>query len=197
MNTSEELHKRFNPRFDQIAPVRIKGFTRALLATLFGELGFWCGAEIGVAEGKNSLNFYQHIPNLQLTCVDPWSVYHENPRAHPKEAQEECYRQSRETLEPLGATLKRGKSMDVVRDIHNETLDFVYIDGNHVFDFVMQDLIEWSKKVRSGGIVSGHDYYRFKGAGVVDAVNAYTAAHQIHEWFVDDQRETSFFWAKP
>jgi hypothetical protein len=78
-----------------------------------------------------------------------------------------------------------------------DELDFVYIDGNHCFDFVMQDLIEWNKKVRKGGVISGHDYYRFKGAGVVNAVDAYTVAHQIHEWFLDDQRETSFFWAKP
>ena len=78
-----------------------------------------------------------------------------------------------------------------------ESLDFVYIDGNHHFDFVMQDIIEWSKKVRAGGVVSGHDYYRFRNAGVVDAVNTYTHAHQIWEWFITDEpKEKSFFWAK-
>lgn len=43
----------------------------------------------------------------------------------------------------------------------------------------MEDLIEWSKKVRVGGIVSGDDYYHFRKAGVIEAVDAYTAAHGI------------------
>jgi len=60
----------------------------------------------------------------------------------------------------------------------------------------MQDLIEWGKRVRQDGIISGHDYYRFRWAGVVDAVDAYTRAHQVNEWFIDDMRETSFFWVK-
>jgi hypothetical protein len=87
--------------------------------------------------------------------------------------------------------------MNAVRDFSYGELDFVYIDGHHGFDYVMQDLIEWSKVVRPGGIVSGHDYYRFRWAGVVPAVDAYTHAHQIHEWFITDEKETTFFWARP
>ena len=33
MDTKEALHSRFNPRNDQIPPVRVKGFTRAKLAS--------------------------------------------------------------------------------------------------------------------------------------------------------------------
>jgi hypothetical protein len=39
-----------------------------------------------------------------------------------------------------------------------EKLDFVYIDGNHIFKNVAEDLWEWSRKVRKGGIVAGHEY---------------------------------------
>jgi hypothetical protein len=87
--------------------------------------------------------------------------------------------------------------MDAVRDIELESLDFVYIDGNHSFDYVMQDLIEWSKRVRRGGIVSGHDYYHFRNAGVVEAVDVYTHCHGIKEWFLtNEQKSKSFFWVK-
>jgi len=61
----------------------------------------------------------------------------------------------------------------------------------------MEDIITWSRKVRSGGIVSGHDYYRFRNAGVVPAVDVYTHAHGIHEWVITDEREASWFWVKP
>lgn len=192
------LHERFNPRNDQIPPVRIKGFTRAKLAALFGELGFKVGVEIGVAEGIYSLVLCQNIPDLKLYCVDLWDTYYRGTTKLKDTAmQMEALELAHQKLDPYGATFIRKPSMDAVRDFANGSLDFVYIDGDHSFDFVMQDLIEWSKKVRSGGIVSGHDAYRFRGAGVVDAVSVYTHCHQINEWFVCDEREVSFFWEKP
>jgi predicted O-methyltransferase YrrM len=164
------------------------------MAKLFWELGFKVGAEIGVADGQNSLTLCKSIPDLALLCVDPWEMYKGNPRAHDN--QDEMFRIAQERLAPYDVSFMKAMSMDAVREIADESLDFVYIDGNHCFDYVMQDLIEWAKKVRPGGIVSGHDYYRFRWAGVVDAVDAYVKAHQIIEWFVTDEKETTFFWAK-
>ena len=33
-----------------------------------------------------------------------------------------------------------------------------------------EDIREWSKKVKKGGIVSGHDYVKKNGYGVIEAV---------------------------
>ena len=60
----------------------------------------------------------------------------------------------------------------------------------------MTDIIEWSKRVRSGGIVAGHDYFRFRDSGVIQAVDIYTHMHKIHEWFVTDEREPTWFFVK-
>ena len=48
--------------------------------------------------------------------------------------------------------------MDAIEDFEDESLDFVYIDGHHGFRYVAEDLVEWSQKVKKGGIISGHDY---------------------------------------
>ncbi len=48
--------------------------------------------------------------------------------------------------------------MDALEDFEDNSLDFVYIDGDHNFKHISEDIYEWTKKVRSGGIVSGHDY---------------------------------------
>ena len=194
MDNAALLHQKFNRRSDQIPPVRIKSFDRVKLARLFAELGFKRGVEVGVADGQNSLTLCRNIPNIELYCVDPWQVYPENPRAHDN--QDECYRVAQERLAQYDVVFIRSMSMDAVLTFEPNSLDFVYIDGHHGFDYVMQDLIEWGKRVKPGGIISGHDYYRFRWAGVVDAVDAYTKAHQINEWFLDDQRETNFFWVK-
>lgn len=198
MQTSEILHQKFNPRSDQIPPVRIKGFKRAHLAKLFHELGFQVGAEIGVAEGHYSLALCESIPGLELYCVDLWDTYYRGTaKLKDKAAQDEALELAHDKLDPYNVEFIRKPSMDAVREFADGVLDFVYIDGDHSFDYVMSDLIFWSRIVRSGGIVAGHDAYRFRGAGVVDAVSAYTHCHQINEWFVCDEREVSFFWAKP
>lgn len=40
----------------------------------------------------------------------------------------------------------------------DESLDFVYIDANHAYDFVKQDIELWFPKVKKGGYICGHDY---------------------------------------
>lgn len=40
----------------------------------------------------------------------------------------------------------------------DESLDFVYIDANHKYEYVKKDIESWLPKVRKGGILSGHDY---------------------------------------
>ena len=40
----------------------------------------------------------------------------------------------------------------------DESLDFVYIDANHKYEAVVEDIKNWFPKVRKGGVVSGHDY---------------------------------------
>lgn len=40
----------------------------------------------------------------------------------------------------------------------DNSLDFVYIDANHTYESVKQDIRLWFPKVKKGGIISGHDY---------------------------------------
>ena len=152
---------------------------RIELAKHFAKLGFTHGAEIGVADGRYSEILCQEIPNLQkLYLVDPYAHYGNNWRSD--DYQQKAYDKARERVykyfapEFLVAT-----SLEVSRKIMDESLDFVFIDGAHDFDNVIIDIILWSKKVKKGGIVSGHDYYNFNSGGVIAAVNAYCEAHKI------------------
>jgi hypothetical protein len=42
----------------------------------------------------------------------------------------------------------------------NESLDFVYIDANHAYDYVKQDIELWWPKVKKKGWICGHDYIK-------------------------------------
>ena len=134
--------------------------TRNDLAKYFAEKNFNVGAEIGVLGGTYSIILCEANPKLQVYCIDIWN--------RPGK-----YEEAQTRLAPYNAKLVRKLSMDAVRDFDDSSLDFVYIDADHHFDGVMMDVIEWSKKVRKGGIVSGHDYDNSSDCGVRDAVDMY------------------------
>lgn len=166
------------------------------------ELGLKKGVEVGTSKGINAVYICENNPGVDLTCVDPYMKYHWK---HSEDEHERCYAEAKEKLSKYPtARIMRTTSMEGAKFFKEESLDFVYIDGNHEFDFVMEDLIAWGRKVRKGGIISLHDFYHFRGAGVVQAVETYTRAHQIHEWFIcdyliktDKEPEYSVFWIKP
>ena len=39
-----------------------------------------------------------------------------------------------------------------------DNLDFVFIDGDHSYKAVLLDLNDWVPKIRSGGLLIGHDW---------------------------------------
>lgn len=192
----EQLAKRYT---GQQSPIRLykPKFKREHLPALFHKFGFKRGAEIGVQEGVYSENICKDMPDVELLCIDPWWTKDTRAAKHGATKQEEFYETTKAKLAPYNVTIIRKPSMEALQDIPDGSLDFVYIDGCHEFDYVMTDIIWWSTKVRKDGIVAGHDYYHFKEAGVVRAVDFYTYMHGIHEWYVTANNTPSFFWAKP
>ena len=84
-------------------------------------------------------------------------------------------------------------SVDFAKTIPDNSLDFVYIDANHSYACVMDDMTAWTPKVRSGGIVSGHDY---DIADVKKAVDEYIAKHQYELYITDDAVSPSWWFVK-
>jgi len=154
--------------FDKNKERQVKN--RLDFAVYLNELGFKVGVEVGVHKGYYSKVLCEAIPDLKLTCVDYWTG-----------KTEPLYDKAVELLAPYNTKLVKGTSMDIVKTIPDGSLDFVYIDANHSYDYVKEDIEEWTKKVKIGGIVSGDDYYVFPSGndGVVKALDEYTDKHRI------------------
>ncbi|HRQ68058.1 MAG TPA: class I SAM-dependent methyltransferase [Candidatus Syntrophosphaera sp.] len=183
--------------------IGVNRFTRVDMASLFKDLGYGIGAEVGVRYGYYSRVLCDKIPSLKLYCIDPWGESYSDERVRFK--MDKGYFRARRNLAGYDVEFIKKKSMEALPDIKDESLDFVYIDAAHDFDNVMMDIIGWSKKVRTGGIVSGHDYsiHPRQNFGVIDATQAYTKAHRINEWYITHigangiEGETpSWFWVK-
>jgi predicted O-methyltransferase YrrM len=192
------IRRRFNVRVNgDNLPIVSKHGTRLDLADLWGELGYRRMAEIGVRRGSYSHELLTRVPESHLTCVDIWAPYYN--RSITADRQEAYYQ---ETLRKLSAfaervTIRRASSMDVVREIQDGSLDAVFIDGDHTFDGAVMDIVCWSRKVRSGGMVGVHDYYPMARGGVVQAVDGYTHCHKIDPWYVTHELESTAFWVVP
>jgi hypothetical protein len=56
------------------------------------------------------------------------------------------------------AIMVRATSEIASHMFEDNSLDFVYIDANHAYDYVVQDIELWYPKVKEGGYLCGHDY---------------------------------------
>jgi len=168
------------------------------LPKFFKDSGYNVGAEIGVRDGNFSLYLCQGIPNLKLYCVDSWDIYPTYNIGKTTENHLNFYDTAKNKLKDYNVTFIRKFSMDAVKEFENNSLDFVYIDANHEFDYVMEDIIEWTKKVKFGGIVSGHDYFHFPAGngGVVQAVDSYTNFYKVKQVYLTDDLEHSWLFFK-
>jgi hypothetical protein len=191
-------------------PIEIPNAGRDRLAVLFAELGFTKGAEIGVEQGAYSEVLCKANPGLKvLYCVDAWQHY-AGYRDHVNQQKlDGFYIATKARLAPYPAVLMRAFSLDAIKVFEPNGLDFCYIDAAHDLVSVINDLAAWSKLVRPGGIIAGHDYCRTKNdfqLHVVDAVNAFTNAYRISPWFLLGTKEErpgeirdkrrSFLWVK-
>lgn len=189
-------------------PAEIPDSSRDDLPLFFKERGYKVGAEIGVYEGE----FTEKIcrVGLKMYAIDPWNdraPHLVNNRKYDKA--DDTYKNAKKRLAKYNCELIKKASMEAVKDFADESLDFVYIDGDHSFRAVAEDLTEWSRKVKKGGVIAGHDYYVSKDPSREDSVHvkpvvdAFVCTFGIDNFWVLGERFSSnrdkwrsFLWIK-
>ena len=162
--------------------------TRTALTKLFGSKGFKVGAEIGVDRGLFSKEICEGNPGVKLYCIDPWKTYNQYADMKDQHFLNINFRNTTKRLEPYNCEIMKMSSMAAIKQFRPNQLDFVYIDGNHAYDYVLEDCNKWSKIVRPGGIVAGHDYttkrHKFVGLDVKRAVDQHILENNIETLYV-------------
>lgn len=131
--------------------------------------------EVGVYEGKSFAYLLVEMINsgkqFDITAVDSFTFldYHTN---------ENILVVFKRNMTPAGDTFKiiNGQSDQSANNFEDKSLDFVFIDADHVYENVKKDIQAWLPKIKPGGIIAGHDYCEAH-PGVIQAV---------HEVFADD-----------
>ena len=118
--------------------------------------------EVGSWKGKSSAYMAVEIANsnkdIEFYCIDTWegSVEHDGMKELPQ-----LYNIFLDNMKPVEEYYFPLKisSLDACKKFKDNSLDFVFLDASHEYEDIKKDIKAWLPKIKSGGILAGHDYY--------------------------------------
>lgn len=136
------------------------------------EMGFWLnwlgltgtGVEVGVLKGEFSRHLLNTWKGTSLVSVDPWREFPSSEYVDianvPQDQQELNLRETEARLLPFGerSRILRTTSAEAAAEFPDASIDFVYLDAQHHYQAVRDDILLWHSKVKPGGVLGGHDY---------------------------------------
>lgn len=117
-------------------------------------------AEVGVRMGAFSEMVLSTVRPKEFWLVDPCEDYPGNSYREP--SQKTLNVRFKRLQASFGANpvvkLLRARSAIAAPTFASNSLDFVYVDGNHYYEHVLLDLLLWARVVKVGGYIAGDDY---------------------------------------
>lgn len=122
--------------------------------------------EIGTFLGRSLSYLAVEIANsgkkIRLDAVDTW----EGSPMEPYQQQQDVvknktlYENFLKNIEPVKdyVNIVRSDSVEASKQYADESLDFIFIDASHHYEFVKADIDAWYPKLKKGGYIGGHDY---------------------------------------
>jgi FkbM family methyltransferase len=126
------------------------------------------GCELGVWKGDFSEEILRIVNPRKLYLIDPWSYQPEFPSswyggslAKNQTDMDNIYESvKRRFTNHKNVQIVRKKTEELTNEIPVNSLDWVYIDGNHQYEYVLRDIRTFFSLVKEGGIICGDDYDR-------------------------------------
>lgn len=122
--------------------------------------------EVGVFLGRSAKAIIDHTDwGSTLYCIDPYEDYDDevvksiiNGGTWSGIFQEATHNLSPINGEGPRTVFFRESSTRAAIRFHDETLDMIFIDGDHSYSAVLADIIAWWRTIKPGGLICGHDY---------------------------------------
>lgn len=122
------------------------------------------GIEIGVQQGIFSKHILENCEDLKLYLLDCWD--HQSDLVYKDISNLDNNIQAQYMINTISNTLFSFKNVRIIKGYSDEFVnlfqdnffDFIYIDANHAYKPVKNDLIKWFPKLKTKGLFSGHDY---------------------------------------
>ncbi len=151
---------------------------KKVLQKLVEEHHWTKGAEVGCLTGRTTFHLLKNCQDLSLVAVDVWDDY-EGLHTEEIGGQGRIYKKAdgtngieelsfgmveelfRDRAKPYNGRLKilKGLSWEVASQIEDHSLDFAFIDADHIEPAVRKDIEAWKPKIKEGGMLLGHDVH--------------------------------------
>lgn len=114
--------------------------------------------EVGSYQGDSTVQFCKAL-GCRVFAVDPWKNFYDATDSSSERYDMTNVEHNFDVhVEHFEVVKMKMDSEEGSKCFEDETLDFVYIDGNHTYEHVIADVRNWLPKVKEGGVIGGHDY---------------------------------------
>jgi predicted O-methyltransferase YrrM len=141
------------------------------------KFGITC--EVGVAFGGFSQKIVEICQPKKHFLIDAWN----QQGRYDETAYNSVLEKFSKGLKSGQVEIIRNNSVDGIKLLKDNSIDFIYIDTDHTYKSTKMELIASIEKMKPGGIISGHDYkaqgrYDYESKqlipyGVVEAVQEF------------------------
>jgi len=131
--------------------------------------------EIGSFLGRSTKVLLLSSPTSKVVSVDPYADNYQYAKDSPfiviNIPPDDAFNQINNNLREFGNwKLVRERAHNVGKE-WKENIDFLFIDGDHSYEHVSQDIADWVPGVKSGGYVLFHDYESPAFPGIAQAIS--------------------------
>ncbi|WP_425236744.1 class I SAM-dependent methyltransferase [Ulvibacterium sp.] len=144
-------------------------------------------AELGVDEGDFSNSILSINKPKKLHLVDFWGS-----KRYNQDKRKKVESRFQKNIEDKTVEINIGLSTTVVDNFKDNYFDWVYIDTSHSYKTTINELELYSKKVKEGGVIAGHDYI----IGNWDGLVRYGVIEAVYEFCVKFNWEIIFLTAE-
>lgn len=169
-----------------------------VLPRLINEYNLEIGCEIGVSLGSHCKRILETTNVKKLYGIDPYINYNDPTNVMLSNNKFEIfYLRVVEKLSKFGQRFEliREYSLNATSHFADSQLDFIFLDANHTYNAVKEDLENWWPKIRPGGIMAGDDYAT-RHPGVPQAVNEFVQKNGL-TLLLDKQQPRIWWIVKP
>jgi len=145
--------------------------------------------EIGCWKGKSTTFMADKIKNsgkkIQFNAVDIWE-----PFVQENMEWSVSFDEFLRNIEPLKEYINviKADSCEASKQFADKSVDFIFIDANHQYEYIKKDIEHWFPKLKDGGVIAGHD---LQFEGVTRAVKEFFGEYKsISNYWIHDTKGT-------